>query len=513
MTLSLAMIVRNSENVLDRCLKSCHDLFDEIIIVDTGSIDNTKNIALKYTDKVYDFEWTNDFSAARNFSFEKCTSDFIMWLDDDDIILEKDKKKIRQLDLEKYDTVICKYQYSHDEFGVVECSLERERILRRLLNFRWIKKIHECLPLLGRLLRTDIEIHHYKMHVSSERNLSILKEIVKDSQEPRDFFYLGKELADFDKHEEAIEYLEKFVTMNGWWEDTFNDYDTLSRCYMSLNKIPEFFRCVFKSIEIEPRRAEPFYILGEFYASRNDWNKAIHWFEECLIVRRSEELLSTYYPQYYTWKPALWLVICYNNIGNIKKANEYNEKFLTYRPNDSRGHNNRMIFSNSSFLVPKKDGQGKKLNLGCGNKRVDGYVSVDIYSSDNVDEVFNLNEVPYFDSTISAIYCEHALEHIGHEQAKQAIREWFRVLQPGGELLLFIPDLELCCKNYLSSDNSKLVNGIPDKDWYKYTIYGYQKDANGSLAQYQFHLTGFSKQEIRLLLEEIGFIIDYLENY
>ena len=70
-TISLCMIVKNEELVLARCLDTVCDLVDEIIIVDTGSTDSTKSIAARYTDKIYDFEWVNDFAAARNFSFSK----------------------------------------------------------------------------------------------------------------------------------------------------------------------------------------------------------------------------------------------------------------------------------------------------------------------------------------------------------------------------------------------------------------------------------------------------------
>ena len=68
-SISMCMIAKNEESVLKRCLDSYSGLFDEIIIVDTGSTDNTKNIAAGYTDKIYDFEWTGDFSEARNFAF------------------------------------------------------------------------------------------------------------------------------------------------------------------------------------------------------------------------------------------------------------------------------------------------------------------------------------------------------------------------------------------------------------------------------------------------------------
>ena len=68
-TISLCMIVKNEERVLARCLDSVADLVDEIIIVDTGSTDATKEIAARYTEKIYDFVWQDHFAAARNFSF------------------------------------------------------------------------------------------------------------------------------------------------------------------------------------------------------------------------------------------------------------------------------------------------------------------------------------------------------------------------------------------------------------------------------------------------------------
>ena len=72
-TISLCMIVKNEEAVLSRCLDSIADLMDEIIIVDTGSEDRTKEIARRYTDRVYDFAWTGSFADARNYSFSKAS--------------------------------------------------------------------------------------------------------------------------------------------------------------------------------------------------------------------------------------------------------------------------------------------------------------------------------------------------------------------------------------------------------------------------------------------------------
>ena len=132
--ISLCMIVRNEENVLGRCLQCAQSFADEIIVVDTGSTDGTKTIAENFTKKVFDFPWTDDFAAARNYSFSKATRDYIMWLDADDVVRPEDQEKILQLkkDLDpSVDVVMMKYLAGFDELGNPTFVYDRERLLRR----------------------------------------------------------------------------------------------------------------------------------------------------------------------------------------------------------------------------------------------------------------------------------------------------------------------------------------------------------------------------------------------
>ena len=96
-SLSLCMIVKNEEAVLERILKPVSQVMDAILIADTGSSDRTKEIAEQYTSQVFDFPWCDDFSAPRNFLLEKVRTDYWMWLDADDVLDEENLEKLKSL--------------------------------------------------------------------------------------------------------------------------------------------------------------------------------------------------------------------------------------------------------------------------------------------------------------------------------------------------------------------------------------------------------------------------------
>lgn len=95
--LSVCIIARNEEKNIGHCLDSLQPLACEIVVVDTGSVDATKEIAARYTEKVYNFVWKDDFAAAKNFAIEKASSPYVMVLDSDEYIEESDNKKLEGL--------------------------------------------------------------------------------------------------------------------------------------------------------------------------------------------------------------------------------------------------------------------------------------------------------------------------------------------------------------------------------------------------------------------------------
>lgn len=149
--ISLCMIVKNEEKVLARCLDSIVDLMDEIIIVDTGSTDATKEIAARYTDKIYDFAWIQDFSAARNFAFSKATKDYIYTADADEVLDAENHSRfadLKQVLLPEIEMVQMKYgnQLSHGTAYNFDEEY-RPKLFKRLREWTWIEPVHEQVRL------------------------------------------------------------------------------------------------------------------------------------------------------------------------------------------------------------------------------------------------------------------------------------------------------------------------------------------------------------------------------
>lgn len=177
-SISMCMIAKNEESVLKRCLDSYSGLFDEIIIVDTGSTDNTKNIAAGYTDKIYDFEWTGDFSEARNFAFSKASCDYIFSADADEVLDDYNRNlfmRLKSVLLPEIDIVQMKYvNCSHNTVYNSKKEL-RPKLYKRLRTFTWISPIHETVRLQPVIFDSDIEILHMPQSSHSKRDFSIFK--------------------------------------------------------------------------------------------------------------------------------------------------------------------------------------------------------------------------------------------------------------------------------------------------------------------------------------------------
>lgn len=349
-TVSLCMIVKNEEDVIGNCLESIKDVVDEINIVDTGSTDKTLDIVKKYTDRVYNFKWIDDFAAARNYSFKQATKDYILWLDADDVLLEDDVRKLKDLkktlDTE-VDCVTFLYNYAQDSEGNPALIFRRERLVKRESNFQWVGFIHEYIGgNKNYTIDVDITVTHKRVHGDSNRNLNIYKKKLKEEVEfsSRDIYYYGKELYYHGMYTEAIKILNSLLDIPIWIEEKIDTICKLSDSYVALGDIEKSIDILLSSFKIAPPRAEVIYRLGQNCEMLNRYYEAIYWYESIQNAKQPEDKSGFIYEELWTWKPYIQLCVCYNRVGNIDKAYIYHEKAKSLQPK------NEYIIQNSKFF-------------------------------------------------------------------------------------------------------------------------------------------------------------------
>lgn len=193
-SVSLCMIVRDEEAHLKRCLESITGVIDELIIVDTGSMDRTKEIAETFEAKIYDFEWIDDFSAARNYAFSKATKDYILWLDADDVVAPEEREHLlllkKNLDPD-VDGVSMLYHQSFDDNEHVTSTLRCNRLVRSRSDFLWHDAVNDYLVVNGTIQHSDISIHHKK----TLKQQHVFSKSTKDVKSVGNHYLLTKRMA------------------------------------------------------------------------------------------------------------------------------------------------------------------------------------------------------------------------------------------------------------------------------------------------------------------------------
>jgi glycosyltransferase involved in cell wall biosynthesis len=350
--ISLCMIVKNESETISRCLDSVKDIVKEIVIVDTGSTDNTKEIVSRYTNNVFDFEWIDDFASARNFAFSHASMDYILWLDADDVLLEPDRQKLLQLKQTldpSVDAVSMDYHLSFDSEGNVTSSLRRNRLVKRSKGFQWYGAVHEYLAVTGNILNSDIAVTHLPVEHDPDRNIRIYEQRLAAGEifSPRDLFYYANECFDHQYYERAIEYYHKFLnSKQGWVEDNITACGRLADCYNHLGDAGREREYALKSFEYDIPRAEFCCRLGYGFMQQNEWRKAIFWYTLATKLEKPKDSWGFFNDACWTWLPHIQLCVCYDRLGEYQLAYEHNELARKYRPNDEQVlHNKRYLES------------------------------------------------------------------------------------------------------------------------------------------------------------------------
>lgn len=349
-TISLCMIVRDEEAVLGRCLDSVADCVDELIVVDTGSVDGTKEIAARYTNRVYDFVWIDDFAAARNESFQYATMDYCMWMDADDVLLQSDRQALLQLKAKldgSADVVMLPYQ-ALDEDGKVVLSYDRERLLRREAGFQWQGRVHEAIVPVGNLLYGAAAVTHCPVGKKDfDRNLRIYRAMLAQgiALGPREQYYYGRELYDHGLYREAEQIFSEFLERTDSWAiDQVEACRLLAGCYQQLKRPEKQLNALLRALVYTVPGAGLCCDLGDWFLEQAQYQQAIWWYEQALRVVPDSHSGAFIQQDTYGYIPCLQLCVCYDRLSQPDKAQQYNEQAAQYHPHSATVAYNRQYF-------------------------------------------------------------------------------------------------------------------------------------------------------------------------
>lgn len=394
-TIGMAIIVKDAEKTIQRCIESFIHYVDQCVIVFGGkSSDKTeeivKELAKSYPHLAYyDFEWCDDFAAARNFSFGKLNTDWICWLDADDWLAHAEElRNIPKMVNPDVGAVWFPYHYCLDEFGNVTTIYERERVLRTNCQWVWQNRMHEVvMPLIPcKYVKTDklFNVHdHTAGKERGTRNFKLLFKMQEENPEDkRIWLYLGHQYFADTQWMKAAEWYLKFGADSG--ANALERFQALCYASRALRNMSDnqAIDCAMKAIELFPQYKDGYLEAGHSYLRAGDNDKAIQFAK--MSDARDESLKSIMQdtptiifvnPLDYTFNRYALMSEAYMKKGDFESALKWAEDAQKVRPTPELDNNLNFIRNNHA------------------RKKV--YESIQILSMEHLrnSELFKLNDL------------------------------------------------------------------------------------------------------------------------
>ena len=346
-TVALCCIMKNERENLDRFLASVDGCFDEIHFTDTGSTDGSvEHLKTKHQNViVHHFDWVHDFGKAREYSMSHTKCDYIMWLDLDDVLVNKDafiKFRDEVMSTNHYWTAT--YNYTLGKNGEVLCTFIRERVVRRGHGFKWSSFLHEGLVQgenlpFWRQHVTTWWVNHLRtpddFNKDKGRNLGIFaKHLREGNMSARMQYYYGKELFENGQHKEAGHHLMEAIK-SGQLEmhDLIAALQYAALSALNCQAWQQAIELSQEGLKVIPSRAEFHTFIGDVYFNTRQFANAIPYYQAARHCR-AETMGGTIFVTYeaYFNHPTEQLALCYHNLGEFDKALEEAEKLREVEP-------------------------------------------------------------------------------------------------------------------------------------------------------------------------------------
>lgn len=348
--ISVCIIAKNEENRIEKCLSSIKPFGFEIIVVDTGSTDKTKEIAGKYTDKVLDFEWCDDFSAARNFSLRAASNNWIFMLDCDEYIKTIDIEELtwfRKHLSDSVGSVSRENIVTENGIATINNTDNTERFFDKRL-YHYTGMIHEQLtPIRSKdfsayLLKTTILHTGYDMSdeeriAKYERNLTLLqKQLATDPENPYLYYQLGKTCEIVQDFSHACEYYSKGLSYDLDPELAYVQAMVVSYGNALLLTGQQETALGFESIyDAFSPSADFIYLMGNIYKQNQMYEQALKQYQKAIGVPLCKQNgANSFLPIYQTGEICEILgdistaIACYKQCGDFEPAKIKVKKLL-----------------------------------------------------------------------------------------------------------------------------------------------------------------------------------------
>lgn len=337
--ISLCMIAKNEEKKIGRSLDAASKLGIEIIVVDTGSTDATKEIALQYTDNVYDFEWCNDFSAARNFSISKANNDWILILDCDDYLESFDKEKLQNIinNADGYFIGDIMIKNQIDDYTETFDTPTARFFNKNFCEFKYA--IHEQICPIQKhpVKRVNIPITVFHDGYAgtaeeklrkSQRNKELLEAAIKQTpNEPYLYYKLGNAYSVSENYEQALIHYQKALEFNIDPSEMTSQLLVIAygETLLALKQYEEALG-LLGIYEDFAHSADFFCLIGLIYYYNNQPVNALLEFAKAMATEthfRSDT--NNNYPRYH-------IALIYEHLGKTEDAISFYRSCINYEP-------------------------------------------------------------------------------------------------------------------------------------------------------------------------------------
>ena len=348
-TLSLCMIVKNEEKYIAKSIDSVKNIVNEIVIVDTGSTDSTLEILKNYNVKLYNYKWENDFASARNFAINKVKSDWILFLDADEILDEASKDNlinyINRTNLDGCHFIVYNYRSENQNDFTIHYAF---RLFRNNRGYYYKGKIHEQIynekykNITSKFSNEDIILHHYGYSVEvlekkdkRSRNIPILLDALKENPEDSfNLFNLGNEyLAQNDVNTALHHYELSYSNFDLTKHYSIHLLYRMAVCYQYIKKYDKAMRFVEEGLQHFSPNVDFEYLKGCLFLDTKRYTLAIDSFNTCLAIGDSSSTVK-FVNNCGSINPLMALGNLYYALSDYDKALDFYNKVLNLNSSD-----------------------------------------------------------------------------------------------------------------------------------------------------------------------------------